>query len=136
MSKIKTIKIGDYASDTKLIKDEDVKMFAHITGDLNPIHLDDDFAKKSIFKQKIAHGAFVSAFFSNILGTKLPGEGTIYLQQDSKFIRPVYINDTITLTVAVEEIFLEKSRVKLSTTATNQNGEVVIQGHALVKIPD
>jgi 3-hydroxybutyryl-CoA dehydratase len=136
MSIFNSIKIGDSAYDTKIILDENVKIFAEITGDLNPIHVDDEYAKKSIFKRKIAHGAYVTSFFSNILGTKLPGEGTIYMQQDSKFMRPVFIGDTITLTVTVEEIFPEKLRIKLSTTATNQDGVLVIKGHALVQVPN
>lgn len=129
---IHELNLGDKASFAKTITEADVILFAGITGDLNPVHIDSEFAKTSIFKSRVAHGGLVAALFSTVLGTQLPGQGTIYMHQDSKFVRPVYIGDTITATVEVIELEKEKNRVKLSTTASNQKGEAVITGYALV----
>jgi 3-hydroxybutyryl-CoA dehydratase len=88
-----------------------------------------------MFKNRIVHGGLVSALFSTVLGMYLPGNGTIFLEQDSKFVKPVYLNDTITATVTVEEIILEKNRVRLTTEAINQKGETVVKGYAIVLAP-
>lgn len=124
------MKIGDSASFSKTITDFDVKMFAGITGDFNPVHIDKEFAKNTLFKDRIAHGMLVSSLFSTVLGTQLPGEGAIYAGQELKFTKPVYLEDTITATVTVTELDVEKNRVVLETIATNQNGDVVIKGFA------
>lgn len=124
------MKIGDSASFSKTITDFDVKMFAGITGDFNPVHIDKEFAKNTPFKDRIAHGMLVASLFSTVFGTQLPGEGAIYTGQELKFTKPVYLEDTITATVTVTELDVEKNRVVLETIATNQNGEVVIKGFA------
>ena len=132
---IKSLRVGDVAFYEKTITDADVVLFANVTGDKNPVHIDEDYAKKSIFEKRICHGGLVSALFSTVLGTTLPGEGTIYLGQDSKFIKPVYLNDTIKAMVEVSEIIESKNRVILKTTAYNQNGDIVVVGKATVMPP-
>lgn len=128
------LELGDSASFTKTITETDVVLFAGISGDLNPAHMDDVAAKASPFKGRIAHGALVAGLISTVLGTQLPGNGTIYLKQESNFMKPVYFNDTITATVTVVEK-TEKKRVILDTVCTNQNGDVVISGQATVLAP-
>lgn len=132
---IKELKLGQTASLTKTITDADVHIFAGLTGDMNPVHLDDVYAKCSIFQRRIVHGGFISALFSNLLGTSLPGIGTIYLKQESKFIKPVFIGDNLTIKVEVVELDLVKKRAKLLTTAVNQDEDVVVTGHAVVIPP-
>ncbi len=132
---IKDICLGETSSFSKTITEADVVLFAGVTGDMNPVHMNDVYAKTSMFKKRICHGGLVSALFSTVLGTSLPGVGTIYLSQESKFIKPVYLNDTITATVEVVEIIESKNRVVLKTIASNQDGEVVITGQALVMPP-
>lgn len=127
---INEMNIGDSASFAKTITDADVKMFAGITGDFNPVHINKEFAKETMFKDRIAHGMLVASLFSTVLGTQLPGEGAIYMGQEVKFTKPVYLEDTITATVTVTELNVEKNRVVLETIATNQNGDVVIKGSA------
>lgn len=127
--------VGQYALLEKTVTDADVHIFAGLTGDMNPVHLDDTYAKCSIFQQRIAHGGFVAGLFSTILGTILPGVGTIYLKQESKFVKPVYIGDTVSIKVEVEELDINRNRVKLKTIATNQHDQPVIVGHALVMPP-
>ncbi|NLC26838.1 MAG: MaoC family dehydratase [Fastidiosipila sp.] len=128
------IQIGDTASFTKTITETDVYLFAGISGDLNPAHVDEETAKTTSFKTRIAHGALVAGLISTVLGTKLPGNGTIYLAQTSNFTAPVPFNDTITATVTVREK-TERKRVILDTVCTNQDGEVVIKGEATVLCP-
>ena len=127
---IHELKVGDSASFAKTVTDADVKMFAGITGDFNPVHINKEFAKETMFKDRIAHGMLVGSLFSTILGTQLPGEGAIYVGQELKFTKPVYIEDTITATVTVSEVIVEKNRVVLETIATNQSGDVVVKGSA------
>ena len=127
---VNEMKIGDSASFSKTISEQDVNMFAEVTGDFNPVHMDKEFAKNTIFKDRIAHGMLVASLFSTILGTQLPGEGAIYTGQELKFTKPVYLEDTITATVTVTELDVEKNRVVLETIASNQNGDVVIKGFA------
>ena len=112
-----------------------IEGFAEVTGDHNPIHLDEDYAGRSIFKQRVAQGMLQAGLLSGILGCHFPGVGTIYLSQTLKFIKPVFIKDQITLRLEVLEIINEKNQVRLETLFTNQNGEAVITGEALVKPP-
>lgn len=132
---IHEMKIGDQASVTKTVAETDVYLFAGITGDLNPAHIDEVSAGQSRFGGRIAHGVLGAGFISAVLGMKLPGPGTIYLGQELKFTRPVYIGDTITATCTVNEIKAEKNIVKLETVCTNQSGEVVITGMATAMPP-
>ena len=132
---INEMKIGDSASFTKTVTDTDVYMFAGITGDFNPAHVNQVEAEKGMFGKRIAHGMLSAGFISAVLGTMLPGPGTIYMGQELRFTKPVAIGDTITATVTVAEMIIEKNRVILDTVCTNQNGEIVIKGKATVMPP-
>lgn len=129
-----SINIGDKASFTKTITESDVYGFAGITGDFNPVHINEVVAAQSIFKTRIAHGMLSGSLISTVLGTYLPGPGTIYLEQNLKFEKPVFFNDTITAMVEVKEIInLQKGIYKLNTFLHNQKGEIVTEGYAVVK---
>jgi 3-hydroxybutyryl-CoA dehydratase len=127
---IQELKIGDSAQITKIITEEIVNEFARVTGDTNPVHTDQAYAEKTIFKGRIAHGVLSLGIFSTILGNILPGHGTIYLSQEVKFLAPVRIGDTITARVEVAELLPEKNRAKFRTTCTNQDGKLVVDGVA------
>jgi len=128
------VKIGENASFSKTISETDVYMFAGISGDFNPIHINEVEASKTVFKKRIAHGILVTSFISKVIASDLPGTGTVYLEQQVKFTKPVYIGDTVTATVQVEEIInLEKGIIKLKTFVKNQIDEIVIDGYAIVK---
>jgi len=127
-----TYRIGDSAQLSKTVKDEDIKNFAEATGDKNPLHLDDEFASKTIFKRRIAHGFLTAGLISAVIGNKLPGNGTIYLSQTLNFLAPVYIGDEITAKVEVLQVSKEGKRLRLKTQVINQNGAVVVDGEALV----
>ncbi|AKI97240.1 MaoC family dehydratase [Kosmotoga pacifica] len=118
--------------EERVITDEMVRKFADITGDDNPIHLDEDYASKSIFKSRIAHGILTLGLVSAVLGRKFPGPGTIYLKQDATFKRPIYIGERIRIRVEVLEKIEEKSRLLLSTEVLNEKGEKALVGEALV----
>ena len=133
--KISELSIGDTSELVKVITEKDVAMFGEITGDMNPAHFDAEYAAKTIFKKRIAHGMLCGSLFSTIVGTVLPGRGSIYLKQDLKFVAPVYLNDTLTAKITVSEIIAEKNRAIFDTTTTNQNGVVVITGTALIMPP-
>jgi 3-hydroxybutyryl-CoA dehydratase len=122
------IKIGDVAEFSKTITEHDVYTFAGITGDFNPVHINKEFAKQSMFKEQIAHGMLTGSLISTVLGTKLPGENTIYLGQNLKFLAPVKFGDTVTARVEVIEKRDDKHIIKLKTQVHNQNGELVIDG--------
>jgi len=124
------LRIGDSAESSKTITESDIEDFARVTGDFNPVHLDQAYAEKTPFKGRIAHGLLSLGMISSILGNILPGHGTIYLSQEIKFLAPVRIGDTITARVEVIELAPEKNRAKLRTTCTNQNGHVVVDGAA------
>ncbi len=126
--------VGDRASFTKTMTEADVILFAGISGDLNPAHINDVYAKQSMFKGRIVHGMLAGSLISTVLGTQLPGPGTIYLSQDLKFLKPVYLNDTLRATVEILEI-REKGRTRLKTIVENQENVCVIEGEALVLLP-
>lgn len=126
------IHIGDQASLTKTISNEDIVTFAKLTGDVNPIHLLDSFAKTTMFKERIAHGMLVSSFISTILGTKLPGKNTIYLSQNIAFRAPVKIGDTLRVVAEVIEKNDDKRIITLQTNVYNQQDKVVVGGTATV----
>lgn len=128
------IGIGDSASFSKTVTEYDVYQFAGVTGDFNPVHVNTVAAEESQFKHRIAHGILSAGFVSTVIGTQLPGPGTIYLSQQLKFRRPVYFGDTITTTVTVAEK-LEKKRVRLLAICRNQNGDVVSEGESVVIAP-
>ena len=116
----------------KTITEADILNFAGVSLDVNPLHLNEEYAKKTMFKGRIAHGIIGAGLISAVIGTKLPGEGTIYLSQNLKFIAPVKIGDTITAKVEIVELNQEKKKVGLKTTCTNQHGVLVIDGEAKV----
>lgn len=133
---MKKWEIGSCASMSKTISESDVYLFAGITGDLNPAHVNEEVAKKSIFGTRIVHGILATGLISAVIGMKLPGEGTIYMEQDAKFLKPIKIGDTVTAKVEIVEIINEAKRViKLTTNVYNQNNDNVITGYAVVKAP-
>ncbi len=127
--------VGDSARFTKTVTDADIYLFAGVTGDLNPAHIDEEYAKGTFFKTRIAHGMLSAGFISAVIGTRLPGPGTVYMRQTLDFLAPVRIGDTVTATVAVVDKLEEKKRVRLKTTCTNQEGVTVLDGEALVSPP-
>lgn len=124
--------MGQVAEFTKTVTETDIVMYAGITGDFNPMHVDEVAASKTRFRSRIAHGMLTAGFISACLGMKLPGPGAIYLSQTLRFRAPVRIGDTITARLEVTELVPEKKRLKLSTTCLNGLGEVVIDGEATV----
>ena len=138
MAKYEDYKVGDKAEHTKTATDADVALFAEISGDFNPLHMNEDFAQKSQFGKRVVHGCFSSALISAVIGMKLPGPGALYVSQISNFRKPVFLGDTLTATAEVLEKFTKKEGIlkflKLSTVVTNQNGVVVTDGEALVII--
>jgi 3-hydroxybutyryl-CoA dehydratase len=131
---ISEIKIGDKASISKTVSETDVYLYAGITGDLNPAHINEEEAKETMFKGRIAHGMLTAGLISAVLGMQLPGPGTIYMGQELKFTAPVRFGDTITATVEVVEIENGKF-LKLHTFAVNQDKQVVLDGFARVMPP-
>jgi acyl dehydratase len=127
--------IGDNAMLVRTVTQRDIEMFAAVSGDVNPAHVDPEFAKTDIFHGVVAHGMLGAALISTVLGTKLPGPGTIYLDQTLQFRRPVRIGDTVTVMLTVAEKFDKNRRVNLDCKAVNQNGEDVITGVATVIAP-
>lgn len=127
-------KLGERASIKNKINEDMMEQFSKLSGDKNPIHFDEEYAKTTIFKKRIAPGILVSSFISAVIANKLPGKGSIYLEQDLKFKKPVYINDIITTEVEIIKINIEKNIVTLNTKCINQDNIIVIDGYALVKV--
>ena len=132
---IKQFSVGQTASMSKTVTEYDVYTFAGVTGDFNPAHVNEAYAATTSFKKRIAHGMLSAGFVSAVLGTKLPGAGSIYAGQTMKFLAPVYIGDTVTATVTVKEIMEERRRLILTTEVANQNGVTVFTGEATIFIP-
>ncbi len=132
---IHEMKVGDTASMAKTVTEYDIYQFAGVTGDFNPVHINEEYASGTFFKGRIAHGMLSAGFISAVIGMKLPGTGCIYISQTVNFKAPVRIGDTITTTAEVVELFVEKNRVRLKTTCTNQDGTVVTDGEALMMAP-
>ena len=126
------IHVGDKASLSKTISEYDVYAFAGVTGDFNPVHVNAEFAKNSLFKQRIAHGMISAGLISAVLGTELPGIDTIYMIQELSFLAPVLYGDTLTATVECIEKDDKKHRIIFHTTVTNQNDKLVTDGKARV----
>jgi len=129
-----TFKVGDSAEITKTIEQADVDAFAGVTGDHNPVHVDEEFAKTTRFGKRIAHGMLTASLISAVLANKLPGEGSVYLGQTLQFVAPVFPGDEITARVIVKEIREDKPVMKLETVCLNQRGEIVIRGEATVLV--
>lgn len=135
MATYEQIQPGDSATFTKTISESDVYLFAGITGDLNPAHVDAVSAAAGMFKQRIAHGMLTGSFVSTVLAMQLPGPGTIYAGQTLQFKAPVFIGDTITARVEAIEKLEQRKWVKFRTTVTNQDGKLVVDGEATVIPP-
>jgi phosphotransacetylase/acyl dehydratase len=129
------IKIGDCASINRRLTQKDIQLFAIMSGDVNPAHMDEDFAKDSMFHEVIAHGLWGGSLISTVLGTVLPGPGTIYLSQSLRFIRPVVLGDVLTVTVTAKEKIAESNQVVFECQCTNQQDKSVIEGEAIVIAP-
>ena len=132
---IKELKIGDRAEFTKTISESDVYLYAGVTGDLNPAHINEEYAKQTFFKTRIAHGLLSAGLLSTVLGNELPGPGSVYIRQELNFLAPVHMGDTVTARAEVTEILSEENRVKLKTSCINQNGVTVLDGEAVVSPP-
>ena len=129
------LKVGDSAQITKTIEQSDIDAFANVTGDHNPVHVDEEFAKTTRFGRRIAHGMLTASLISAVLANKLPGEGSVYLGQTLQFVAPVFPGDEITARVIVKEIREDKPIVKLETICMNQREEVVVRGEATILLP-
>jgi 3-hydroxybutyryl-CoA dehydratase len=129
---IDELKVGDSAEQSKTVSETDIYLFAGITGDFNPAHVDEEYARRTFFGTRIAHGLLTAGFISAVLGCRLPGPGAVYMRQELSFLGPVRIGDTITARVEVLEIDREKGRARLLTTCDNQEGKRVLTGEALV----
>lgn len=132
---IDQLKIGDKAQFAKTISESDIYLYAGLTGDFNPAHINTIYAEKTPFKTRIAHGMLLGGFISAVMANQLPGPGTIYISQGLNFLAPVRIGDTITAEVEILEILAEKKRARIKTTCFNQDGKVVVDGEALVSPP-
>jgi 3-hydroxybutyryl-CoA dehydratase len=128
--------VGATATLRRTVTEADVVLFAGLSGDTNPVHLDAVAAARSRFGERIAHGMLTAAYVSAVLGTRLPGPGTVYLEQTLRFLEPVPIGTTVTAEVEVLELVPEKRRAKLATRCRNEAGETVLDGTALVLVLD
>lgn len=128
------IKIGDTFSTSREVTDEVIRKFAEVSGDYNPIHLDEEFAKTTRFGRRIAHGMLTAAYISAVLGNEFKGRTVIYLSQTMKFTAPVFLGDTVTAVATVTNIREDKGIVTLETNCTNQNGEALVKGEAVTMV--
>src|SRR6266511_74295 len=129
---VEDIRVGDTAQVVRRVDDGDVASFVDSVGDYNPVHADREYAATTMFKEPIAPGIWTAGLISGVIGTRLPGPGAIYLAQDLKFLKPVLFGDVITARVEVVEVLRERNRVRLKTVCSNQRGEEVLTGEALV----
>lgn len=128
--------VGDSAEITKTIDQADIEAFAAVTGDHNPVHVDEMFAQQTRFGRRIAHGMLTASLISSVLANKLPGEGSVYLGQTLKFVAPVFPGDEVTARVTVKAVREDKPIVTLETICVNQRGETVIRGEATVLVSE
>jgi 3-hydroxybutyryl-CoA dehydratase len=126
------LQVGQSAEVSKTITDDDIRAFAELSGDRNPVHLDDEYAARSRFGRRVAHGMLAASLLSAVLANELPGRGTVYLSQSLRFNAPVFPGDTVTARVTVKTVREDKPVVTLETVCTNQRGERVIDGEAVV----
>lgn len=129
------LEVGERCEFSKTVSESDVYLYAGVTGDLNPAHINEAYAAGTFFKNRIAHGMLTAGFISAVIGMQLPGPGSIYMGQTLQFLAPVRIGDTVTARVEVVEKIDEKKRVRLATTCVNQEGTQLISGEALVSPP-
>jgi 3-hydroxybutyryl-CoA dehydratase len=132
---LEELRVGDRAEFSKTISETDVYLYAGVTGDLNPAHINEEYAKKTFFKTRIVHGMLLAGLISGVLGNKLPGPGTVYIRQELNFLAPVRMGDTITASVEIIEIMAEAKRIRAKTTCVNQEGTLVLDGEAIVSPP-
>ena len=128
------LRLGQKASFGKTITEADIVLFAAVTGDTNPMHLNEEYARGSFFGERIAHGMLAAGLITKVMGTQLPGPGTIYMSQSLRFRKPVRIGETVTATVEITSLNAEKHRVTLSTVC-RVKGEPVLEGEAMVTVP-
>jgi 3-hydroxybutyryl-CoA dehydratase len=128
------VMIGETASRSRMITEKDIIAFAELIDDSNPVHLDAEYAKTTMFGERIAHGMHSASFFTTLIATRLPGIEGVYVSQEIKFIRPVRIGDTITAEATVIEKNDAKRRITLKTTVTNQRGDLIIDGKGVVAV--
>ncbi len=131
---IEKIRIGMTSSYTQTITDHDIKSFAGLSGDHNPVHVSDEYIETSRFKRRVVHGFMPTTFFSGIFGTRLPGPGCLYVSQYVEFKRPIYVDDTVTATVEVIDIDISTRHIKFKTTCSVKN-KIVIDGVADIFMP-
>ncbi|MFQ5429384.1 MAG: MaoC family dehydratase [Phycisphaerae bacterium] len=129
-----TLELCDTGTFTKTITDRDVFRFADASGDYNPLHIDNDYARSTRYGRRVAHGILTAGIISTVLGSEIPGRGTIFAQLEIRFLRPVFINDTITAKAMVEQI-IGPERVRMLVACVNQHGEDVAIGNAIVVPP-
>lgn len=127
-----TIAVGDKASMSILLTEKMVKDFAELTGDNNPIHLDEEFAKKTVFRKRVVHGAFQNSLISAILASQMPGPGSIYCSQESTFTAPLFVGEKVIVEVEVVEKLLATKQVKIRTICKKESGEKTLEGYAVV----
>lgn len=126
--------VGMTESYSQTISDSDVKMFAKISGDNNPVHVDEEYAKQTRFGGRVVHGLFVASLISTIFGTKFPGPGSVYVSQNLKFLSPVYVNDTVIATVKIKFIDIERRRIYFDTECVAK-GKKILDGEAEIYVP-
>lgn len=129
-----TLAVDDRGEFTKTITEKDIFEFAEASGDFNPLHIDEEYARKTVFGKRVAHGILMAGIISTVLGGEIPGVGTIFVELHIRFVRPVFVGDTVTATATVMEIINPK-RVRMFVTCVNQNGEDVALGNAIVVPP-
>ena len=135
MKSIKEMRVGQTSEITRVFSGEDVNLFSTLSGDVNPVHLDEAFAKTTMFGGRIVHGALLSSVFSTIFANHLPGPGCIYLKSENKFLKPVFLNEAVNFKVEITNIIVEKKRVVFKTTAVFRNQECIV-GTAELYIPE
>lgn len=127
--------VGQKESFSRTVSESDIVQYAGISGDFNPIHIDQEYARKTRFGQRIAHGLLTTSNISRMLGMHLPGPGSVYVSQNIEFVKPVFIGDTITTTAEIIEIIQEKGLIRLSTECHKQEGTLVLTGEAVMLMP-
>ncbi|MGA3117317.1 MAG: MaoC family dehydratase [Syntrophobacteraceae bacterium] len=132
---IEEIRLNETAEFSKTISESDVYLYAGVTGDLNPAHINEEYARGTFFKTRIAHGMLAAGLISAVIGMRLPGPGSIYVRQELNFLAPVRIGDTVTARVEVIEIMSDKKQVRLKTTCSTQGGTLVLDGEAVISPP-
>ncbi|HPE60296.1 MAG TPA: MaoC family dehydratase [Thiolinea sp.] len=135
MSETRELKVGDKVSITRTFSEQDVRDYARLSMDTNPVHLDAAYAAATQFRERIVHGMFVGSLFTAMLGTQLPGEGSIYVSQSLKFKLPVHLDEAVTGTVEITDIRTDKPFVTLKTTVVNAEGKNVVEGEAVIYVP-